>query len=148
GVRLTGLSRTSKQSVFRQNVESAGELDKGFPETLEEIAPYRVVVLSDLKPADLTPAQQELVARFASDLGGGVLLLGGALTFDGSWQGSRLEQLLPVSFDPAPGVLGLDRPFHLSLTPEALSHPVFQVTEGKSPRAAWASLPTFTQYGR
>jgi uncharacterized membrane protein len=148
GVRLTGLSRTSKQSVFRQNVESAGELDKGFPETLEEMAPYRVVVLSDLKPADLTPAQQEVVARFAGELGGGVLLLGGPLTFDGSWQGSRLEQLLPVTFDPSPGVLGLDRPFHLALTPEALRHPVFQVADGKSPQVVWAALPTFTQYGR
>jgi hypothetical protein len=147
-VRLTGLSRTSKQSVFRQNVESAGELDKGFPETLEEIAPYRVAVLSDLRPADLTPAQQEVVARFAGELGGGVLLLGGPLTFDASWQGSRLEQLLPVTFDPAPGVLGLDRPFHLTLTPEAERHPVFQVADGASARAIWASLPTFTQYGR
>jgi uncharacterized membrane protein len=148
GVRLTGLSRTSKQSVFRQNVESAGELDKGFPETLEEIAPYRVAVLSDLKPADLTPSQQEVVARFASELGGGVLLLGGPQTFDGSWQGSRLEQLLPVTFDPSPGVLGLDRPFHLTLTPEALRHPMFQVADGAGAQAVWAALPTFTQYGR
>ena len=148
GVRLTGLSRTSKQSIFRQNVESAGELVKGFPETLEEIAPYRVVVLSDLKPADLTTAQQDVVARFAGELGGGVLLLGGPVTFDGSWQGSRLEQLLPVTFDPVPGVQGLDRPFHLTLTPEALRHPVFQVKDDARPQAVWASLPTFTQYGR
>ena len=148
GLRLTGLSRTSKQSVFRQNVESAGELVKGFPETLEEIAPYRVVVLSDLRPADLTPAQQDVVARFAGDLGGGVLLLGGPLTFDGSWQGSRLEQLLPVTFDPAPGVRGLDRPFHLTLTAEALRHPVFQVKDGAGAQAVWAALPTFSQYGR
>lgn len=148
GVKVTGLSRTSRQSVFRQNVESAGELDKGFPETLEGIAPYRVVVLSDLKPADLTPAQQDVVARFAGELGGGVLLLGGPASFDASWQGSRLEQLLPVTFDPAPGVQGLDRPFHLVLTPEALRHPVFQVADGKSPEATWAALPTFTQYGR
>ncbi|HEY0782939.1 MAG TPA: vWA domain-containing protein, partial [Thermoanaerobaculia bacterium] len=30
-VHLTGLSRTSQQSIFRQNVESAGELSEGFP---------------------------------------------------------------------------------------------------------------------
>src|SRR5262249_51676740 len=44
-IKLTGLTRTSKQSVFRQNVESAGELVNGFPTTLEELAPFRVVVL-------------------------------------------------------------------------------------------------------
>src|SRR5262249_51999082 len=34
-MKLTGLTRTSRQSVFRQNVESAGELLNGFPTTLE-----------------------------------------------------------------------------------------------------------------
>jgi hypothetical protein len=57
-IKMTGLTRTSKQSVFRQNVETAGELMNGFPTTLEELAPFRVVVLSNLRPTDLTPAQQ------------------------------------------------------------------------------------------
>ncbi|MET0553510.1 MAG: vWA domain-containing protein [Vicinamibacteria bacterium] len=147
-VRVTGLSRTSTHSVFRQNVESAGELLNGFPKELSEIAPFRVVVLSDLKPADLQPEQQELLARFSGELGGGVLLLGGASTFDGSWLGSRLEQLLPVTFDTAGGVSGLDRPFHLRLTDTARRHPVFQLGEGAAGTRAWDALPTFTQYGR
>ena len=63
-IKLTGLTRTSSQSVFRQNVESAGELLGGFPTMLEELAPYRVVVISNLRPADLNPAQQELLVRF------------------------------------------------------------------------------------
>jgi uncharacterized membrane protein len=147
-IRVTGLSRTSKQSVFRQNVESAGELLGGFPEDLAQLAPYRVLVLSDMKPAELTPAQQELVARFCGELGGGVLLIGGAATFDTSWQGTRLEQLLPVAFDPNPGVAGLDRPFHLRLTESARRSPVFQVKDDGSSERVWDSLPTFTQYGR
>ena len=49
-IKMTGLTRTSKQSVFRQNVESAGELMNGFPTSLEELAPFRVVVLSNLAP--------------------------------------------------------------------------------------------------
>jgi len=147
-VRVTGLSRTSKQSVFRQNVESAGELLAGFPEDLSQIVPYRVLVLSDMKPAELNPAQQDLVARFCGELGGGVLLIGGASTFDGSWQGSRLEQLLPVTFDPSPGVAGLDRPFHLRLTDEALRNPIFQVKDDGTSARVWDGLPTFTQYGR
>jgi uncharacterized membrane protein len=147
-VRVTGLSRTSTHSVFRQNVETAGELLNGFPRELSEIAPFRVVVLSDLKPADLQPEQQELLARFSGELGGGVLLIGGASTFDGSWQGSRLEQLLPVTFDTAGAVTGLDRPFHLRLTDAARRHPVFQLGEGATGTRAWDALPTFTQYGR
>jgi uncharacterized membrane protein len=147
-IKLTGLTRTSKQSVFRQNVESAGELMNGFPTTLEELAPFRVVVLSNLRPADLTPAQQDVLARFCGELGGGVLMIGGPATFDSSWQNSRLEQLLPVVFSPNRGVQGLDRPFRLQLTEEALQHPVFQIADGRAMQEAWAQLPTFTQYGR
>jgi hypothetical protein len=147
-MKLTGLTRTSKQSVFRQNVESSGELLNGFPTTLEEIAPFRVIVLANLKPIDLSPAQQELLGRFCSELGGGVLMLGGAQTFDASWQGTRLEQLLPVVFASSQGVLGLDRPFRMRLTDEALQHPVFQIVDNEPAQKAWAELPPFTQYGR
>lgn len=147
-MKITGLTRTSKQSVFRQNIESAGELLNGFPSSLQELAPFRVVVLSNLKPSDLTPAQQEVLARFCGELGGGVLLIGGPATFDSSWQGSRLEQLLPVVFSSAYGVQGLDRPFRMQLTEEALQHPVFQIADNRQAREVWAQLPTFTQYGR
>lgn len=147
-IKLTGLTRTSAHSVFRQNVESAGELVSGFPASLEEMAPFRVVILSNLKPADLSPSQQEVLARFCGELGGGVLMIGGPATFDSSWQGSRLEQLLPVVFSASRGVQGLDREFRLQLTDEALQSPVFQITDAGSNRAAWDRLPTFTQYGR
>src|SRR6185369_12813874 len=105
-------------------------------------------VLSNLRPIDMTPAQQDLLARFCSELGGGVLMIGGPATFDFSWQGSRLEQLLPVVFASNLGVQGLDRPFRLQLTEEALQHPVFQIAENRPARDPWAGLPTFTQYGR
>jgi hypothetical protein len=147
-IKLTGLTRTSKQSVFRQNVESAGEFLNGFPTTLEELAPFRMVVLSNLRPADLSADQQEILARFCGEMGGGVLMIGGAGTFDRSWQSSRLEQLLPVVFSANPGVQGLDRPFRLALTEEALHHPVFQIAENIGGRESWAQLPPFTQYGR
>jgi uncharacterized membrane protein len=147
-IKLTGLTRTSKQSVFRQNVESAGELLNGFPTTLEELAPFRVVVLSNLRPADLTASQQDVLARFCGELGGGILMIGGASTFDTSWQNTRLEQLLPVVFAGSQGVQGLDRQFRLQLTDEAAQHPVFQIADNRPMREVWAQLPTFTQYGR
>jgi uncharacterized membrane protein len=147
-IKLTGLTRTSKQSVFRQNVENAGELVNGFPNSLDELAPFRVVVLSNLRPADLTTAQQDILARFCSEVGGGVIMIGGSGTFDGSWQGTRLEQLLPVIVSPNFGVQGLDRPFRMQLTDEALQHPVFQIVDNKTSAEAWGQLPTFTQYGR
>jgi uncharacterized membrane protein len=147
-IKLTGLTRTSKQSIFRQNVESAGELMGGFPTSLEELAPFRVVVLSNLRPTDFTPAQQEVLARFCGELGGGVLMIGGPATFDSTWQNTRLEQLLPVTFSGDGGVQGLDRQFRIQLSQEALEHPVFRIVDNQPLAEAWAQLPTFTQFGR
>ncbi|MDB6028364.1 MAG: hypothetical protein JWM68_4587 [Verrucomicrobiales bacterium] len=148
-IKVTGLTRTSSKSIFRQNVESAGELLNGFPTTLEEIAPFRIVVLSNVRPADLSTPQQELLSKFCGELSGGVLMIGGPETFDASWHESRLEQLLPVVFaSSASGVEGLDRPFQLELTDEALIHPVFQVSDTGASQAIWKKLPNFTQYGR
>ncbi len=147
-VRLTGLTRTSRQSIFRQNVETSDELLRGFPTTMDEIAPFRVVVLANLSPADLAPAQQELLARFCGELGGGVLMIGGPATFNPAWQGSRLEQVLPVTFASSAGVQGLDRPFNWRPTEEALRHPLFQLAGDRSSREIWSRLPPFLQYGR
>jgi len=147
-VRVTGLSRTSDHSTYRQNVEKAGELIDGFPTSLEQISPYQVVVISNLKATDLTPAQQNVLARYCGELGGGLLLLGGAETFDTSWQGSGLEKLMPVTFDANPGLTALDKPFHLKLTDEAMRNPIFQISDGTDNASAWQSLPSFTQYGR
>ncbi len=147
-IKMTGLTRTSKQSVFRQNVESSGELLNGFPSTLEELAPFRVIVLSNVRPTDLTAPQQEVLAKFCGELGGGVLMIGGPATFDHSWRNTRLEQLLPVVFSGGFTVQGLDRPFRLQLTEDALQHPVFQVADNRPMREVWAQVPTFSQYGR
>ena len=115
---------------------------------MAEITPFRLVVISSLNPSELTPEQQELVARFCGELGGGVLLLGGPDTYHKSGQGSRLEQLLPVTFDSSQGVVGIDRPFHMQITDEALQNPAFQIADQQANRAAWAQLPTFSEYGR
>lgn len=147
-VHVTGLSRTSERSVFRQNVEAPGELVEGFPDDVKELAPFRAVVLANLKPSQLSPAQQEAIAAFCGNFGGGVLMIGGRGTFDSSWRGSRLEQLLPVRFDEDRGVHGLDPAFQLRLTPEALADPVFEIDDPGKNQEAWSRLPPFDDYGR
>lgn len=144
-IKLTGLSRTADNRFFYQDVERVGELSGGFPTTTEAMAPFHVVVLSSMRAGDLTAAQQDVLARYCGELGGGVLMIGGAATFDASWQKSRLEELLPVRFSPAPHVGGT-QPFHLQLTDAAIEHRVFQVTDPGQNRQAWSKLPAFTSF--
>lgn len=145
---LTGLSRTSKRSVFRQGIESRDELIGGVPEEAAELAPFRVVVLAGVGTSDLSPRQQDALARYVAELGGGLLLLGGPETFAPEWRGSRLEELLPIRFDAERGVVGVDAPFRLELTEEGLRNSVFRVSETEAVASVWEALPAFETYGR
>ena len=80
-LRISGLSRTASDSRFFQNVENDDLLPSGFPTTLEQLSPFRVVVLANLRPGDLRPAQQELLVRFCGESGGGVVMIGGGRDF-------------------------------------------------------------------
>ncbi|MHB9026577.1 MAG: glutamine amidotransferase [Armatimonadota bacterium] len=66
-----------------------------FPPTYEELLGYDLLVLSNM-PAGPDYAN-EMVADFARH-GGGVLALGGMLTYgSGQWRGTALDSLLPVT---------------------------------------------------
>lgn len=142
-IRLSGLSRTASTSKFFENVQSDVELPGGFPNSLEKLGEFRVVVLSNLRPGDLTPKQQQLLADFCGQLGGGLLMIGGPQTFNASWRDSRLEELLPVRFAVLSN-LAVSQPFRLRLTDQAKDHPVFQISDQVAPQQAWADLPTFS----
>ena len=75
--QVTGLTRTAAQSYYHQNVKSREELESGFPTEMIQLSPFRVVVLSNFKPGDLTALQQELLKRYCGEFGGGLLVLGG-----------------------------------------------------------------------
>jgi uncharacterized membrane protein len=142
-IRLTGLSRTANASRFFESVQSDVDVINGFPNTIDKLSEFRVVVLSNLRPGDLTSNQQELLAKYCGELGGGVLMIGGQQTFNASWRDSRLEDLLPVEF----AVLSNNRrgqSFSVDVTPNALKHPVFQISDDISTSEAWQNLPLFT----
>lgn len=71
-----------------------------FPRALAEIAQYDFVVLSDVPAERLALEQMEVIERYVRDVGGGFLMAGGEHAFGlGGYQGTRLEQLLPVRMD-------------------------------------------------
>ncbi len=143
-IQVFGLSRSADRAVFVQNVQDDEELVGGFPNSLEKLSQFRVVVLSNLDPDDLSPEQQTLLDRFCSEYGGGVLMVGGASTFRANWRDSQLEKILPVSLSrmTRPG----RRSVRVRLTEAALRHPVFQISDDGASVAAWESLPDFTDY--
>ncbi|HKP60798.1 MAG TPA: VWA domain-containing protein, partial [Polyangiales bacterium] len=63
----------------------------------EDLAGYAFVVLSDVPAREMRQKELSALHRYVEELGGGLLVAGGTQGFGlGGYQGSALEQLLPV----------------------------------------------------
>jgi uncharacterized membrane protein len=81
----------------RVTVHSAGAL----PSQAEGLRRYDAVVLDDVVAADFDRARLEALERYVRELGGGVVLLGGRMTYgDEAFKRTALERLLPVTLEP------------------------------------------------
>ena len=73
-----------------------------FPTSLLDLQAYDAVILANVPrgAGGLTDPQQIALAQYVHDTGGGLVMIGGPNTFGaGGWQGSRLEEILPVDMD-------------------------------------------------
>ena len=70
-----------------------------FPRTVEELNPYKVIVLADVLPAQLDQDQTRALLEYVKD-GGGVIFLVANTVVASDFSNSDLEQLLPVVFEP------------------------------------------------
>jgi uncharacterized membrane protein/Mg-chelatase subunit ChlD len=89
------LNALAKESidVRREAVESLS-LDTS---TLSD---YSVIILSNVGADNFSGEQQQALATYVRDLGGGLVMIGGTDSFGaGGWQGSPVEDAMPVKFD-------------------------------------------------
>src|SRR5205814_3724490 len=54
---------------------------QGFPQTLEELLKYHVVIISDIPKEVFSQQQLENIARFVTEFGGGFVMVGGHTSF-------------------------------------------------------------------
>jgi len=83
----------SADTTFRQ------EGDKPitrFPETLEELLEYDVVLMGDVDPRELSDSQLQLINDFVSRRGGGFGMIAGPRFSPQAWKGTAIESILPV----------------------------------------------------
>ena len=90
---LRSLSRMLEEQEM--TVEVRGQY--GLPETLEEIASFDAVVLADLPATSLTVRQMQMLKRYVTDLGGGLLMTGSENSFGlGGYYKTPVEDVLPL----------------------------------------------------
>jgi uncharacterized membrane protein len=94
-------SQTVTQALRDSGIDvqycSAGE----FPDNLSRLMDTDAIILVNTDCGNFTYQQQEMIARYVTDLGGGLLMIGGPQSFGaGGWIGSPTAEVLPVDLDP------------------------------------------------
>ena len=72
-----------------------------FPDNLSRLMGTDAVILVNTGCGNFTYQQQEILCRYVTDLGGGLIMVGGPQSFGaGGWIGSPVAEILPVDLDP------------------------------------------------
>jgi Mg-chelatase subunit ChlD len=72
-----------------------------FPDHLTGLLDADAVVLVNVDNSRFTHRQQEMLRRYVTDMGGGLVMTGGPASFGaGGWIGSEVAKVLPVDLDP------------------------------------------------
>ncbi len=70
------------------------------PADVGELARFDLVVLSDVRAAEMTQTQMSAIASYVRDLGGGLVLMGGDRSLGpGGFARTPIEEVSPVKFD-------------------------------------------------
>jgi uncharacterized membrane protein len=100
-----------------------------FPESIEELMPYDVVLFGDVDPRQFTDRQLQLVADFVSKRGGGFGMVAGPRYAPIAYRNSPLEPVLPVNIsrvqqdDPTQSITEGFRPV---LTPAGAASTIYR----------------------
>jgi uncharacterized membrane protein len=89
------------RALVDAEIPARAEQPQMLGEDLLSLHRYDLIILDNVASWELSPLQQELLSRYVNDLGGGLIMVGGERSFGaGGWNGSPLEQVLPVELDP------------------------------------------------
>jgi uncharacterized membrane protein len=130
---------TSADPTFAQEGDAPDEKAnfpgpiKRFPESIEEMLRYDVVIFGDVDPRQFTDAQLQLVKDFVSKRGGGFGMVSGPRNAPVAYKNTALEELLPVSINRVqegkpPSIKEGFRP---ELTKDGLESSIFRFFEDK-----------------
>ncbi len=89
-----------QRALQHENIDVEVRPPSGLASSAKDLEKYDLVVFSDV-PAHLIGAgQMQALDSYVSQFGGGLIVAGGEDSFgSGGYQGTRLEQMMPVRFD-------------------------------------------------
>ena len=147
-VRLASLLRTTPNKFYRQGIDSADELEGGFPEDRETLFEYDGLVIGSFSAAGLTEEQQEHIRDFVSERGGSLLMLGGRRGLaDGGWGNTVVAEALPVQLPALDAASFMRVPVPVELTAEGQESLVTRLDADRDTnRELWQGMPDIADF--
>jgi Ca-activated chloride channel homolog len=89
--------RAAVTALRQQNIDVDIRGKRGLPTTIEEMAAFDAILLSNVPAHQLTPRQHEMLRQYVTDLGGGLGMLGSGDSFGlGGYFKTPVEEVLPI----------------------------------------------------
>jgi uncharacterized membrane protein len=147
GLKLVTMIRTTQNKIYRQGVDSPGDLLEGFPATVDELFSYQGLIIGGVEANYFTQTQQELIRQFVDRRGGGILFLGGRNGLgDGGWAQSGMADLLPVVLPNSKETFRRD-PANVELTAQGRDSLLCRIDDNVERNAdRWKKLPYLQNY--
>ncbi len=92
--------RTLSRALERAGIATRTGRVEELPTDLLSFHEFDLVILQDVAAEEIPRPVQSLLADYVSDLGGGLVMIGGPDSFGaGGWKGTPIEPILPVNID-------------------------------------------------
>jgi len=93
--------RALEKTLNNSNIDVRYSPATDFPDNLTGLMDTDAVIFVNTDCSKFTFQQQEILCRYITDLGGGLVMVGGPESFGaGGWIGSPVADILPVELDP------------------------------------------------
>ena len=146
------VQRYDQPVLMRVQVRDETELRAGFPRTPEDLYCYDAVILDDLEAEFFSPDQAQLLQKFVSERGGGLLMLGGMECFyEGKYLRTPIGEMLPVYLDHVDGGPSEEAPgpMHFQLAREGWLQPWARLRDNEADeRTRLETMPAFEVFNR
>ena len=108
-----------EQLLFEPNDDALRQAPPSFPRDMAGWTKYRVVILGDVSPSQLLPAQQEMLRKYVAEEGGNLIVIAGQTAMPAAFDGQPLGAMIPATASSEPSNPTL--PFSLLVTAEGSS---------------------------
>ncbi|MBA3819020.1 MAG: VWA domain-containing protein [Deltaproteobacteria bacterium] len=99
-LREPGSANYLKRALEHENMDVEVRGPRGLPSSAKELERFDLVMVSDVPAHLVGAAQMQALDTYVASMGGGLIMAGGEDSFgSGGYQGTRMEQILPVRFD-------------------------------------------------